>query len=269
MRLRAHFLMLAVALLWTSLGEGSRSYAQDDLEAAKAHYSKGTRLYDVGEYAQAMAEFKAAHVAKPDPAFLYNIAQCLRQVSDFEQAVVMYRRYLAASPKASNRDEVEKRVAELEARLASGRQKAESGAGPGAPAPVPVTPAPTTEPPPTAPPPVETVTAPGLSTQTVPERPSPAGGSLRTLRWVGVGLTLALAGAAVGTGLSASSKYDELKGSCGESSAGCPKGDIDKVKSRALLTNLLWGATGIAAAATGLAFYLAPHEAGVQVAWRY
>jgi tetratricopeptide (TPR) repeat protein len=78
-----------------------------DPAAARAHYAKATRLYEVGEYQQALAEFKAAHLAKPDSAFLYNIAQCHRQMGDLGQAVVMYKRYLVATPNAANRPEVD------------------------------------------------------------------------------------------------------------------------------------------------------------------
>ena len=52
--------------------------AQDDVGAARSHFTRGTRLYEVGDYRQALEEFKNAHVAKPDPAFLFDIAQCHR-----------------------------------------------------------------------------------------------------------------------------------------------------------------------------------------------
>lgn len=261
-----------MVLVFVLLGPGAmgipRASAEDDLGEARAHYSKASRLYQVGEYRQALDEFKAAHLAKPDPAFLFNIAQCHRQLGDLEQAVVMYKRYLGASPKAVNRSEVERRVAELEASLAAERAKPSVGGSPVPPvaAPVPALPV---GPAPAAASPTESMTSPAVAA--VPAAPSvqPAVSSLRYLRWVGVGVTLALAGGAIATGLSASSKYDDLNRTCGATSAGCPKSDIDGVKSRALVANLLWGATGVAAVATGLAFYLTPRGGAVQVAWRF
>ncbi len=77
---RNYALVSVLALLWVTLGSVSSASAQDDIDAAKAHFSKGTRMYEVGDYGQALDEFKAAHLAKPDPAFLYNIAQCHRQL---------------------------------------------------------------------------------------------------------------------------------------------------------------------------------------------
>jgi len=289
-----------LALAWTNLGQVPLAFARDDVESAKAHYSKATRLYEVGNYRQALEEFKEAHLAKPDPAFLYNIGQCHRQLGDLEQAATLYRRFLTAAPNTPNRAEVEKRVAEMESELAERRRKgaAEQPALPapaqseaiapalGAPAPTPpvanppavtspVSPQAQDAPPPAAAPPAAqaatampgTVVQPGALT-TVPES-KPAVSSLRLVRWVGVGLTLALVGGAIISGISASSKYDNLKNSCGNTDAGCADGDIDRVKSRVLLTNLLWGAAGVAAAGTGVAFYLTPHQSAVQVAWRF
>jgi Tetratricopeptide repeat len=277
---RCHAPAAILVLLWTTLAGVSSASAQDDADAAKAHFSKGTRLYEVGEYRQALDEFKAAHLAKPDPAFLYNIAQCHRQLGDLEQAVTLYKRYLVASPNAANRADVEKRVAEMEAELAARKQRgaAEAPAAPVAtqpaaspPAPVAAVPSPIA-PVPSAPPMTATEsagTAPQPAAVTTVAEPPRAGSSLRYLRWVGVGLTVALAGGAVVSGVLASSKFDDLKKSCGATSAGCSDSDVNGLKSRALLTNILWGAAGVAAVGTGVLFYLTPRESAIQVAWRF
>ena len=53
--------------------------------SGRVHYSRvsGDITYDL---------------AKPDPAFLYNIGQCHRQLGDLEQAATLYRRFLTAAP---------------------------------------------------------------------------------------------------------------------------------------------------------------------------
>jgi tetratricopeptide (TPR) repeat protein len=264
-------LLVFVIGLWGGL---PAARAQDDVAAAKVHFQKGTRLYEVGDYRQALDEFKSAHLAKPDPAFLYNIAQCHRQLGEYEAAVTLYKRFLAASPNAANRPEVERRIVDLEAALATQKHNAQSPAnGPPAGA---------------ASPGVGAGYGPSAGTSSAERlgaafaedagthsasagttEPAPAGSSLRTLRWVGAGLTLALAGGAIVAGLSASSRFNELKDSCGATSSGCTGNQIDSVKSRALLTNVLWGAAGVAAVGTGIAFYLTPQASGVQVAWSY
>jgi hypothetical protein len=268
MDLRLPGIVLVACCLGQGVGGIPQGFAQDDLGAAKAHYNKASRLYDVGEYRQALEEFKAAHVAKPDPAFLFNIAQCHRQLGELELAVVMYKRFLATSAKAANRSEVERRVAELEATLAAQKNKSPEGEAPAAVTAVPAAVTATDTAPAAVVPSGATATPAALDTSAAPAPPA-SGSSLRYLRWIGVGVTVALAGGAIATGLSASSKYDDLKGSCGATSAGCSDSDIDGIKSRALLTNVLWGAAGVSAVATGLAFYLAPHGGAVQMAWRF
>jgi hypothetical protein len=264
-----------LAFLCLILGSASPTFAQDDLHSAKAHYAKATRLYEVGEYGQAIGEFKAAHLAKPDPSFLYNIAQCHRQLGEFEQAVTLYKRFLGASPNAANRAEVEKRVAEIEADLAAKKREAAAPTRtPNAPAvdlPAPSVPAQS---------PIAIEAGPALtahSSDVVVEsvtvasaaQTRPAASSLRYLRWIGVGVTLGLVGGALATGLSASSRYNDLKSTCGSTNAGCSDSAVNGVKSRALLTNVLWGVAGVAAVGTGVAFYLTPTESAIQVAWRF
>jgi Tfp pilus assembly protein PilF len=264
---------VAVVALWGAiLGGESVALAQDHTAVAKSHSQRGTRLYQVGDYRQALEEFKAAHLAKPDPAFLYNIAQCHRQLGEDEQAITLYKRFLAASPNAPNRAALEKRIAEMAAELASRKDKAGALA----------TPRPTDAPARAAglgatvpsgslldaASPASSGAVPEITAGAVPA-PKPAGSSLPYLRWVGSGLTLALVSGAIVSGLSASSKFSDLQKSCGATSAGCSAGEIDSLKSRALMTNILWGAAGVAAVGTGIAFYLAPHGGAVQVAWNF
>jgi len=73
-RLRIVLSCLALALAFSYPAHA------DDKATARAHYETATRLYDVGEYEKALAEFKAAYVAKDDPAFLFNIGQCYREL---------------------------------------------------------------------------------------------------------------------------------------------------------------------------------------------
>jgi tetratricopeptide (TPR) repeat protein len=88
--------------------------AQDDTTAAKARYESGVRHFDLSEYDQALGDFKEAYRNKPDPVFLYNIAQCHRKLGHTDDAITFYQSYLRRAPDAKNRDEVERRIAELE-----------------------------------------------------------------------------------------------------------------------------------------------------------
>jgi hypothetical protein len=85
--------------------------------------------------------------------------------------------------------------------------------------------------------------------------------------WALGGATLALATGTVISGLSASSRFDELKNSCGQS--GCTAAEIDDVKSRASRTNVLLALTGVAALGTGVAVYFTMDSAGATGQWRF
>ncbi len=85
-----------------------------DAANARAHFDKGRTFFEVDEYRKAIAEFKAAHIEKPDPAFLYNIAECYRRLGEVAEALQFYRRFLAtAAPDDKTRPVVEQRIADL------------------------------------------------------------------------------------------------------------------------------------------------------------
>lgn len=86
----------------------------EDKAAAKDHWEKGTKFYDLGKYDDAIREFEAAYEAKSDPAFLYNLAQSHRLAGHNTEALRLYRNYLRYAPKAPNRADIEDRIKELE-----------------------------------------------------------------------------------------------------------------------------------------------------------
>jgi tetratricopeptide (TPR) repeat protein len=83
---------------------------------AKRHFEKGEKLFALGQFAEALDEYKAAYEAKPIPAFLFNVGQCYRNLGDFESAIFSYKKYLQLAPDAANRSQVEKLIDELEAK---------------------------------------------------------------------------------------------------------------------------------------------------------
>ena len=119
--------------------------------------------------------------------------------------------------------------------------------------------------------PASTASSPGVDLS----RPSEAAGGAATsalprwVPWVLGATTLALATSTVISGLSAASRFDELKNSCGQSPTGCPKTDIDDVQSRAKRTNVLLVLTGVAAVGTGVAVYFTLDSAGATGQWRF
>ena len=80
----------------------------------------------------------------------------------------------------------------------------------------------------------------------------------RKWTWIAAGSTVVLAAGAITAGLSAESKFNSLRSSCGAGSParpGCSQGDIDSVSSRQTAANVFWGLAAAAAATTGILFY--------------
>jgi tetratricopeptide (TPR) repeat protein len=89
--------------------------ARADKAAAREAYQEGSRYYDLAEYQAALESFKKAYLQYEEPSFLFNIAQCYRQLGDRNQAIVFYRSYLRKDPNSPRRKEVRDLIASLEA----------------------------------------------------------------------------------------------------------------------------------------------------------
>lgn len=95
---------------------GARAEPLDAVQAARDHFVKGERLYDLGRFADAAGEYELAYRAKDDPALPFNIGQAYRLAVVSAKALLAYKAYLRNVPDASNRGEVETWIGELPAR---------------------------------------------------------------------------------------------------------------------------------------------------------
>ena len=111
-------LLLTFALV---LAFATTNVHADDRGKARAAFRLGSQHYALGEYKEALTAFKEAYRNYEDPSFLFNIAQCERQLDQRADAIRAYRMYLVNAPDASNRDEVQKLIARLEHELAEER----------------------------------------------------------------------------------------------------------------------------------------------------
>src|SRR5262249_39692180 len=93
--------------------------------AAGQAYREGQRQYDLNDFAKALESFKRAYTLYDEPALLYNIAQCYRQLADEEQAIRFYKSYLRRMPNPPNRDDVRHLLATLEKSYNEKRANAE------------------------------------------------------------------------------------------------------------------------------------------------
>jgi tetratricopeptide (TPR) repeat protein len=87
--------------------------AADSAAEMKAHIKAGQTHYQIGEFEAAIKEFREAYKLKQDPGLLFNIAQCARQLRDYQQAYFHYRQYLTQLPNAANRKEVEALIEQM------------------------------------------------------------------------------------------------------------------------------------------------------------
>ena len=149
---------MLVALLLMS-GQPSRA-ADPRLDSARAHSQEGDSYYKLEKYANAISEYEQAYLAKPDPSFLYNIAQCHRLMGQGAEAIKFYRRFLKDAPTAPNRAVAEKHIRDLE--------DASSGTPPPAAPPL------TSRLPPVAPAPVSVIPPPEPPSGSLPSSPAPA-----------------------------------------------------------------------------------------------
>lgn len=114
-RLARCAVVAAVAAVAAVCGLAATAHAQDEaLNRARASFDKGQDLFVAGKYGEAATEFEAAYQARPFAQFLYNIGACHEKANTYPKAVEYYRRYLAESPKALDKEAVEKRIGVLE-----------------------------------------------------------------------------------------------------------------------------------------------------------
>lgn len=92
------------------------AYADDaTTRVAKKAFERGEKLFALGKFDEALAQYQRAYDAKPLPGLLFNIGQCHRNLGDFEAAIFSFKKYLKAAPEADNRDQVEDYIVDLEA----------------------------------------------------------------------------------------------------------------------------------------------------------
>lgn len=114
---RAVALVLVLAL--APLPAVATPISEEAKAQSKAKFLEGNAAYEQGDYRKALEAFDAAYKLAPLPAFLYNVAQCHRQLGAYERAAFFYRRFLALSEKEpANVATVKELIAEMDAKAA-------------------------------------------------------------------------------------------------------------------------------------------------------
>jgi hypothetical protein len=107
-RFRAAVFLLVVMLA------GASASAGESHGKAREHAQRAESYYKLEKYKEALGEFEEAYLVKADPTFLFNIAECHRQMGDSATAVRFYRRYVDEGPKGENRALAEQHIRELD-----------------------------------------------------------------------------------------------------------------------------------------------------------
>jgi len=170
--------LIAIALggwVLAGIGPFATPARADDPQRAKELYQEGTRYFDLGQFDKAIDSFQSGYREKPDPIFLFNIAQAYRLSGDANKALFFYKGYLRNSPKAHNRADVEQKIQALQKQIGEGQ-----GQGPHPTSPPTPTSTPGTDsmrppaPPPATPPPPPVATTPAAPPPAPPPAPEPA-----------------------------------------------------------------------------------------------
>jgi tetratricopeptide (TPR) repeat protein len=76
---------------------------ESDEARARALFKEGQTAYDIGQFARALDLYAEAYKARPLPGFLFNIAQCHRQLGNFKEAGFFFGRFIDNSkPETAN-----------------------------------------------------------------------------------------------------------------------------------------------------------------------
>jgi tetratricopeptide (TPR) repeat protein len=176
--------------------------ADEDLDHAKTLFTRAETHFGLGEFDQALALYKEAYRKKPLPGFLFNIAQCYRNLGDWSSAVFHYKQYLLRLPQAPNADDVRQLISVCEQQIAEKRAAQKAAAQ---------SPAEDTKR--SAADNAGTLSAPAVTPTNNVVRKTGSGKSLLSWPWfwVGTGVTTALLGGGIATAIIAMQKSSEYK----------------------------------------------------------
>jgi tetratricopeptide (TPR) repeat protein len=99
--------------------KGANAAAQS---RARTLYQRGLRLFRIGQFDAALRAYQSGFAAAPLPGFLFNIAQCYRNLGELERASESFQEYLRLQPNAVNRMAVERLLRSLDRGLKARRQ---------------------------------------------------------------------------------------------------------------------------------------------------
>jgi hypothetical protein len=114
----ASLLLTLAAAVAAPATTGAVSPAAD--QEARALFRRGEINFYAGNYQEALGNYQRAYEARPLPGFVFNIAQCYRNLGNYERAGFFYRRFLTLERSPARRAQVEKLIDEMAAKTGDG-----------------------------------------------------------------------------------------------------------------------------------------------------
>lgn len=230
--------------------EISNPVREPNYAIARKHFLAGTEHLKASRFAEAVLEFDKAYSLTLDGVVQGHIADAYARAGDYQgaiQALKLYREALREVDRAPVDTLIQKHQEKIKANetqplfVPTSSPSVEAKASAKASHPKTQTnPAPKQE------------DAQRIEKNKVPVSP-PVEKPDRVYTWIAAGAAGAFAGAALVLGLNAKSRYDELRDRCMDD---CAPSEVDSLKTRAMVTDVLWGASLAAVITTGVLWFL-------------
>ena len=245
---------------------------------AKAQFKAGRGFFKEKKFGEAVEAFTKAYQITGDGLVMGQVAKTYEQAGDYEAALKSITVYRDSLPKRKQ-GAADKLIAKYKRLIKEGKSKKlvlPTEAKPVEAKPVeadPVEAKPVEAKPEEAKPveakPVEAKPVEAKPEEAKPEEAKPEGEGegeevaeeeiekpKRFYTWIAAGSAAALALSGLVVGLNAQSKYDELMDRCAGVGNGCTESEVDSVKTRAMVADVLFGVAGAAAITAGVLYFL-------------
>ncbi|MFO0727053.1 MAG: PEGA domain-containing protein [Myxococcota bacterium] len=112
-------------LLAPDLAQAQTATSTGSADAAAAA-DRAKSLYREGKFVEALLEFKKAYELQPTPALSYNIARCYEQLSQWEEAIQAYERFMNATSNPRDRSEAADKIEFLKSKVSQDQNSPEA-----------------------------------------------------------------------------------------------------------------------------------------------